>query len=99
MQNSKTIGDGDAEETERKPRIWRLCAFSVLSLPLWLNPVFAAPSQQEVFKSIQDNVGGTTDPKKFFAFMIGAAGLVVLLAVLSNRKKRQITPKVLHHQG
>src|SRR3954451_20266574 len=73
--------------------------FSALSASLRCNSVFAAPTQQEVFKSIQDNVGQTTDPKKFFAFMALAAGLIVLLAVLSNRKKRQVTPKSLNHQG
>ena len=26
------------------------------------------PTQEEVFKSIGDNVGSSTDPKKFFAF-------------------------------
>ena len=65
-----------------------LCATSV-----------AAPTQQEVFKSIQDNVGSTTDPKKFFAFLIGVVALGILLTVLSKRKQRQVTPKVLNHQG
>ncbi len=57
------------------------------------------PTQEEVFKSIGDNVGSSTDPKKFFAFLAGVAGLIILLAVLSKRKQRQVTPKTLNHQG
>ena len=73
--------------------------FSLLSVSLFPIRALAAATQEEVFKSIQDNVGSTTDPKKFFAFMCGIGGIVVLLAVLSNRKKRQVTPKIFNHQG
>jgi hypothetical protein len=59
----------------------------------------ASPTQQEVFKSISDNVGSSTDPKRFAAFILAITALVILLAVLSRRKQRQITPKILNHQG
>jgi hypothetical protein len=73
--------------------------FSVISVSPWCKSVFAAPTQEEVFRSIQDNVGSSTDPKKFFAFLTGTVALVILLAVLSKRKQRQIAPKTLNHQG
>src|SRR4051794_26309781 len=73
--------------------------FSVFSVSPWCNTTFATATQEEVFRSIQDNVGSSTDPKKFFAILLGAAGLIVLLAVLSNRKKREVSPRVLNHQG
>jgi len=76
-----------------------LFVFSVLFVSSWCSHLLAAPTQQEVFKSIQDNVGSTTDPKKFFAFLIGVAALAILLAVLSKRKQRQVMPKTLNHQG
>jgi hypothetical protein len=76
-----------------------LFIISVLSVSSWCNSALAAPTQQEVFKSIQDNVGSTTDPKKFFAFLALIMGLMLLLAVLSKRKQRQVTPKTLNHQG
>jgi hypothetical protein len=59
----------------------------------------ASPTQKEVFKSIQDNVGGTVDPKKFIAGMIAVGGLVILLAVMSQRRKREVTPKAFNSQG
>ena len=81
-----------------------LVFFLRVFVPSWFilfSPVHALanPTQEEVFKSIQDNVGGTVDPKKFFGFICGVGGIVVLLAVISNRKKREVTPKVFNHQG
>src|SRR4051795_2184420 len=61
--------------------------------------VYSAPSQEDVFKSIQNNVGSSTDPTKFVAFLLGAAGLVVLLALLNARRNREAKPRVLNHQG
>src|SRR4051794_32166129 len=60
---------------------------------------FAAPTQEDVFKSISDNVGEPTDPKKFVAVLCLLAAIIVLAAVLSQRKKRAILPKVLNHPG
>lgn len=83
-------------------RAWKVRLSSILYLLsslLICSSALAAATQEEVFKSIQDNVGSSTDPKKFFAFLAGVAGLIILLAVLSNRKKREITPNVLNHQG
>src|SRR5436309_10954718 len=75
------------------------CVVSVLSVSLWPIHSSAAPTQQEVFKSISENVGSSTDPKKFAAFVLAVTALAILLVVVSKRKQRQITPKVLNHQG
>jgi len=80
------------------------CAFCwLLASGFWLLtplvPTSASPTQQEVFKSIQDNVGSSTDPKKFFGFLAVAVGLVLLLPVISKRKQRQVLPKTLNHHG
>ena len=92
-------------QENRRSRIenrgWKLpCAiFYLLSSILICSPISATPTQQEVFRSIQDNVGSSTDPKKFFAFLAAVVALVLLLAVLSKRKQRQVTPKTLNHHG
>jgi hypothetical protein len=81
--------------------IHRRIQFGVVlgSILLASTGALGAPSQEDVFKSIQNNVGSSTDPTKFIAFLFGAAGLVVLLAVLNARRNRQAKPKVLNHQG
>lgn len=78
---------------------WTLRAFVTSWFMLLFSLNAFAATQEEVFKSISENVGSTTDPRKFFAFMCGAGGIIVLLAVLSNRKKRQVTPRTLNHYG
>ena len=59
----------------------------------------AAPRQDEVFRSIQDNLGERTDPTKFVAVLcVGVA--VVLLVVVANRwRKRQDRPRAINHHG
>lgn len=59
----------------------------------------AAPSVEDVFKSVGDNVNQTADPSRLLALLLGAAGIVMILALLGLRKKRQVMPKAVNHQG
>ncbi len=60
---------------------------------------FASPTQEEVFRSISENVGETGDPGKFLALLAAVGGLVVLLIVISRRKQESTTFKSLNHGG
>ena len=80
----------------------RLMLFLVtlLSSAVAAAPARAAPTQEDVFRSIQDNVGGSTvDTSQFVPFALAAAGLVLLLVVASQRRKRVVAPRPLNHQG
>jgi hypothetical protein len=77
-------------------RLALIIAAAVLAMS---SALLAQPTQEEVFRSIHQNVGQTTDPRKFFAALLALAGVMVLLAVLSQRKKRQATPRTLNHHG
>jgi hypothetical protein len=57
------------------------------------------PTDEEVFKQVQDSYSTPTDPKKFIAVICAIVGVAVLAAVLSNRTKRKVLPKTLNHQG
>ncbi len=60
----------------------------------------AAPSQEDVFKSISENVSESpADWSKFLPFLLAAIGLVILLSLFSQRRKRVVTPKALNHPG
>jgi hypothetical protein len=61
--------------------------------------IAAAPTQQDVFKSISDNVGGSTDPMVFYVVGLIAVGLVLLLVVVNSLKKRSSLPRPVNHQG
>jgi hypothetical protein len=62
-------------------------------------PILAQPKQSDVFKSISENVSGNSDPKIFYAVMLGIAAIVFLLVVSSALRKRQSRPKGVNHQG
>jgi len=55
--------------------------------------------QEDVFKSISDNVGGQTDPKVFYTVAAIGTALVLLLIGVNALKKRQATPRAVNHQG
>jgi hypothetical protein len=80
----------------RRLRALLICAFVVLLTC----HARATPSQQDVFKSIQDNVGESkTDSSKLLIFMCGGAGFLIILAIFNQREKRVTSPKPLHHAG
>jgi hypothetical protein len=58
------------------------------------------PRQEDVFKSISENVSNSSaDPATLYFFMGGAALLILLLLVANARKKRQARPRAVNHQG
>jgi hypothetical protein len=60
----------------------------------------AKPSQQDVFRSIEDNVGESHDSGgKILLFIGGGALLLVVIAAVGHRQQRAATPKPLHHPG
>ncbi len=59
----------------------------------------AAPTQEEVFRSIQENVGESANSGHVLALFADGAGVLILLAVFSQRPNRVVAPKTLHHQG
>ena len=77
----------------------RLRGFASACALLISTTLSAAPTQEDVFRSIQDNVGQSTDPRKILAFFIGAVAIVILLGVFSHWRKREAKPKILNHQG
>jgi hypothetical protein len=58
-----------------------------------------APKQEDVFKSISDNVGGSGDPTVFYIVALAGAGLVTLLVVVNSFMKRKAVPRAVNHQG
>jgi hypothetical protein len=61
--------------------------------------MLAAIKQEDVFKSIEDNVGGAPDPKLFYVLALSAAAFVLLMVVVNSMKNRQRRPRAVNHQG
>ena len=60
---------------------------------------FATRRQDEVLKSINQNVGQDVDPTKLLAVVLSIVGLIVVIALINHRRKRVVVPKVLNHPG
>jgi hypothetical protein len=59
----------------------------------------AAPTQEEVFQSINQNVGSTVDISKYIPWILAAIAVVIMAAVYNQRKSRPTSAKRLHHAG
>src|SRR5262245_32651301 len=75
-----------------------LISFCILHSALCTSSL-AAPSQQDVFKSIENNVGETGDPRRIIAVVLGVVGVIVVLVLLNRRQRERAAPKALNHQG
>ena len=78
----------------------------ILASGSWLlsSPAFATPSANEVFQSIQKNVGGQSEDdggggKGLAILLAGGAGLILVMLAGSKIRARRATPQAMHHPG
>jgi hypothetical protein len=97
---TKDEGGRVKDEVTRRRRSFRLLVLLVSSFILHLSSfAVAGLTQEEVLKSINQNVGKGVDPNKFLAVALSIVGVIVVIALLAYRRKRVVVPKVLNHQG
>ena len=75
--------------------------FAIASIILFAASLLhaAPPSQKDVFKSIQDNVGQPTDGNSsaVILLIVGGAAVLVVLVALSKREKKAAVETVLNN--
>jgi hypothetical protein len=88
-------GHDPARETPAKPGAngrarsrFRFVIAAALVCLAWVPACLAAPSQDEVFKSIQNNVDSHSDNGVFLAVLAVIAGVVLIVAVIHSRSHR-----------
>ncbi len=81
----------------------RVAAFAAI---LFLAGVFrpcstasATPTQDQVFQSIQNNLGPTYDGNMLLAVLAVGVGIAIVLVVFSKRERREALPRKLNHKG
>jgi hypothetical protein len=90
----------DRNQVRRRLRILCLCsALCALSSALPALPAFAGPTQEDVFKSINENVGASADGGKLLAFLAAGVGVAIILVLFNRRQTRAAAPQPLNHQG
>jgi hypothetical protein len=81
-------------------RIFAVIAFCFVGFAgVSIAPLYATPTQEDVFKSISDNVGEKQDSGQFLAILAAIAAISILVAVFSKRRERVAVPKVLNNRG
>jgi hypothetical protein len=100
--------EAEIQESGARKRAARAGSVSVaflLASSFWLvashaAPASAAPSQDDVLRSIGQNIDQQKgDPSKLLALLAAAGGFAFLLVVLGYRRKRELTSTALHHHG
>jgi hypothetical protein len=76
-----------------------LLTTQLLTCSLLLAPARAQPTQEEVFRSIGENVNEPVDSGRVLGVLAGMAGVILLVAVIGQQRKRVAAPKPLHHHG
>lgn len=60
----------------------------------------AAPTNEQFFQSVRENIDQPVDGTKFLAVLLGAVAIILLLVVLTRKKEQRISrPKALNHPG
>src|SRR3954447_22883079 len=59
----------------------------------------AAPTQEDVLRSISQNVNESSGGGKLLAVVAGGVAIILLLAVLQQRQQRVAQPKSVQHPG
>jgi hypothetical protein len=59
----------------------------------------AMPTQDEVFRSIHDNVGPTFDARKALPYLVAAVASVILIIVINQYRQRPARARGLNHPG
>ena len=99
------IAERRAQNSERREAcrnrhcVWVCCVcFALCTLSSAL-PSLAGPTQEDVFKSINENVGQSADGGKVLAFFAAGAAVVILLVLFNRRQTREAIPQPLNHTG
>jgi hypothetical protein len=66
---------------------------------LWLPSTASAATQEDVLKSISENVGGKSDPMPLFWGVAAIVTVSVLLSIFNRRMQRVASPKALNNPG
>jgi hypothetical protein len=92
----------DLERAGKRGRAARrviLLTFHVFTFHATTSLAMAQPTQEQVFKSIGDNVGQPVDSGRVVALLAGIAGAVALLVVVGQWRTREKRPRGLNHHG
>lgn len=99
MTMNAECGTRNAERKSRRAILRMVLVLYSSFIILHSSFAFAAPTQEDVFKSISSKMNESTDSGRVMALIFGGATVLILLLLISQRQKRQVAPKALNHPG
>ena len=97
---TRAQGRGHRAEERAHDAAWHRVLFILPSARCLLPSLaLAAPTQEEVLRSINQSVGESVDGAKLLAVFLAIVAAIVLIALLNYRQKRTVVPRVLNHPG
>ena len=94
----RNIESGTPHLRLRIPHLRPILLASIASALLGAG-VLAAPTQEEVFKSISNSVDSSVDPRAMIAMGAVVAGVILILAIVKLRGQREVNPRAMNHPG
>src|ERR1700677_3656770 len=77
---------------------WKAALFLAV-IAASVSPALALVSQDDVFRSLTQNMDSEPDYGKLLPWLFAIAGLIAVIIYIRQRQKRQAVPKALNHPG
>jgi hypothetical protein len=86
-------------EARREKAIARWLAIGGLVVFGGSGVALANPTQEEFFRSLNQNINSPVDMSKAVPYLLATLGLVILAVLFNQYRQRQSSPRALNHSG
>lgn len=78
-------------------RVQLLALYAAMAALGWMAAPLQAMTQDDVFRSIQENVGKDQDNHLLWPMLCAVAGVIILLVLYNQRRERQVTHAAMNN--
>jgi hypothetical protein len=86
-------------ENKIQNRFLRRLIFGGFLVLIAATGAFGNPTEEDVFKSVNQNMNSPVDMSKAVPYLLAALGVIILVILFNYHRQRQNTPRSLNHPG
>jgi len=86
-------------KARREKAIVRALIVGALLIMSAASAVQANPTQEDVFRSLNQNIDSPVDMSKAVPYLLAALGVIILVILFNYHRNRQNSPRSLNHAG